>query len=293
MSEQTRPTPRTDAQCRKEGHPGIPAEFIRSDFARELENESDAREERIRELDLTQAAIEESHAYVVAENTKLREAILNRESELSREFGEHLYFLNAPSLPDGFRMAAERIKSSEDRSRELDKTADELLADRDKWEGLASKLATLVANAAGADFGEHSNINCPVQSAIEFLEAGGLPENANLREALRVSMIRAYTLGYQRGHEETVEGCAIHVIRGHEDGVFAEEIDNAIEDGSLPEARQALAGEEDGEKQSVKPRTPLEQRLAELLFGRQYAEENLGTLRALAAKAFEEHITPT
>lgn len=49
----------------------------------------------------------------------------------------------------------------------LDKDFDQALQERDYWEGKATELAESVGNALGIDVGEHTNLNCPVQNAID------------------------------------------------------------------------------------------------------------------------------
>jgi hypothetical protein len=65
-------------------------------------------------------------------------------------------------------------------------------------------------------------------------------ENAALREAIRVSLIRAYTAGYLHGHEATVEGGFIPVHRSDETEFHAESIHQMLCDGSLPELQPFL-----------------------------------------------------
>jgi len=68
-------------------------------------------------------------------------------------------------------------------------------------------------------------------------------ENKAMREAIReaheafkVSLIRAYTAGYQHGHEATVEGGFIPVHHSDETEFHAENIHQMLCDGSLPES---------------------------------------------------------
>ena len=49
----------------------------------------------------------------------------------------------------------------------LEKEIGELIKERDYWEEKAMELANDVGEALGFDVGERSNINCPVQSAID------------------------------------------------------------------------------------------------------------------------------
>ena len=55
-------------------------------------------------------------------------------------------------------------------------------------------------------------------------------------EAFKVSLIRAYTAGYQHGHEATVEGGFIPVHHSDETEFHAENIHQMLCDGSLPES---------------------------------------------------------
>jgi len=65
-------------------------------------------------------------------------------------------------------------------------------------------------------------------------------ENAAMREAIRVSLIRAYTAGYLHGHEATVEGGFIPVHRSDETEFHAESTHQMLCDGSLPELQPYL-----------------------------------------------------
>lgn len=75
-----------------------------------------------------------------------------------------------------------------------------------------------------------------MRERIETLER----ENAAMREAIRVSLIRAYTAGYQHGHEATVEGEFIPVHSSDETEFHAENIHHLMHDGSLPELQPFL-----------------------------------------------------
>lgn len=44
-----------------------------------------------------------------------------------------------------------------------------LMAERDHWEEKATELASDIGKVLGFDVGEHSNMNCPVQTAIDGL----------------------------------------------------------------------------------------------------------------------------
>lgn len=43
----------------------------------------------------------------------------------------------------------------------------QLILERDHWEEKATELAEDIGSALGFEVGEHSNINCPVQNAID------------------------------------------------------------------------------------------------------------------------------
>jgi len=61
-----------------------------------------------------------------------------------------------------------------------------------------------------------------------------------MREAIKVSLIRAYTAGYQHGHEATVEGGFIPVHYSDVTEFHAENIHQMLCDGSLPELQPFL-----------------------------------------------------
>lgn len=52
-------------------------------------------------------------------------------------------------------------------NKRLDRDEEKLVAARDHWEEKATELANDIGDALGFDMGEHSNVNCPVQSAID------------------------------------------------------------------------------------------------------------------------------
>lgn len=64
-----------------------------------------------------------------------------------------------------------------------------VIKQRDYWEDMATKLAKAVGEFVGVDVGEHSNINCPVESALEALgERHNYDQlRAALKEALKMS----------------------------------------------------------------------------------------------------------
>ena len=61
-----------------------------------------------------------------------------------------------------------------------DEEIDEILSERDYWHDKATELANDVGKLLGFDVGEHSNMNCPVQTAID----GVFEMGATVREAL-------------------------------------------------------------------------------------------------------------
>ncbi|MBR8376503.1 hypothetical protein KDW20_12015 [Burkholderia cenocepacia] len=107
-----------------------------------------------------------------------------------------------------------------------DELWDQTLRERDEYQETADKLAAAIAKHFGVDIGEHSNLNCPWDEALEVIEnaappaqvatvpeidppeAGGnkgrLPALARTREGHNL-----YTLGYNRGlkkgHEKSAQ----------------------------------------------------------------------------------------
>ncbi len=49
--------------------------------------------------------------------------------------------------------------------------------DRDHWEEMATNLANAVGKFLDRDVGEHSNMNCPVHTAMMYLEEESYCEN--------------------------------------------------------------------------------------------------------------------
>lgn len=62
-----------------------------------------------------------------------------------------------------------------------------------------------------------------------------------LRDALDVSLIRAYTSGYRHGHEATVEAQYFDIHSTDESSYFRDDIRQMVFDGALPEAEVATA----------------------------------------------------
>jgi hypothetical protein len=57
-----------------------------------------------------------------------------------------------------------------------------LITERDYWEEKATELANDVGKHLGIEVGEHSNLNCPVQNAIDALSTGdGHAKSGNQR----------------------------------------------------------------------------------------------------------------
>lgn len=52
-------------------------------------------------------------------------------------------------------------------SERMDRDEEKLILERDYLEEKATELANDVGEALGFDVGEHSNINCPIQEAID------------------------------------------------------------------------------------------------------------------------------
>jgi hypothetical protein len=48
---------------------------------------------------------------------------------------------------------------------------DDTLAERDYAQDMADKLADAIATLLSVDVGEHSNVNCPWQSALSYADA--------------------------------------------------------------------------------------------------------------------------
>ena len=60
-----------------------------------------------------------------------------------------------------------RVAELEAQNQELVKSEEKLICERDHWESKATELANDVGQALGIHIGEHSNMNCPVQAAID------------------------------------------------------------------------------------------------------------------------------
>jgi threonine aldolase len=62
---------------------------------------------------------------------------------------------------------------------------DDALAERDYAQDMADKLADAIAALLSVDVGEHTSLNCPWHSALEYANA-----EIERRKAVRAQMIR-------------------------------------------------------------------------------------------------------
>jgi hypothetical protein len=58
----------------------------------------------------------------------------------------------------------------EKRLAEAERDMDQLIGERDHAQGMADKLADAIATLLGVEIGEHSNMNCPWEQALEAFE---------------------------------------------------------------------------------------------------------------------------
>lgn len=63
-------------------------------------------------------------------------------------------------------VAAEGYRAQRD---ELDAALTEEITNRDYWEEKATELSIDIGKYFDVDFGGHSNMNCPVQNAIDYV----------------------------------------------------------------------------------------------------------------------------
>lgn len=80
-----------------------------------------------------------------------------------------------------------QLKTAERQNRDLDRSLDETLRQRDFMQGMADKLAYAIAPVE--DIGEHSSGNCPWESALDLVTSAAevdrlRKENADLAEQL-------------------------------------------------------------------------------------------------------------
>lgn len=94
-----------------------------------------------------------------------------------------------------------------------------------------------------ADANRGAERNSHINNSLAGKLNAARDENEAIRAAIReahgafkVSLIRAYTAGYQHGHEATVEGGFIPVHHSDETEFHAENIHQMLCDGSLPES---------------------------------------------------------
>nr|WP_023596477.1 hypothetical protein [Pandoraea pnomenusa] len=99
--------------------------------------------------------------------------------------------------------------------RELGQVIDE----RDQYHDAADKLAGAIAKHFGVEIGEHSNLNCPWQNALDHIaqatkraaDAQQVDESPNIRRALEQALM-ALT-GYLPAHRNAVTDAAIEAAR--------------------------------------------------------------------------------
>ncbi|WP_186257828.1 hypothetical protein [Burkholderia gladioli] len=68
------------------------------------------------------------------------------------------------------------------RVRQLEQSLDEVMIERDEYEGTANKLAAAIAKHLDVDIGEHSNLNCPWSEALDAIENAPHVAPAEARE---------------------------------------------------------------------------------------------------------------
>ena len=68
------------------------------------------------------------------------------------------------------RQRREQLDECKAQLRREEISHDNTITRAERAEELADKLAYLVAVKFGSDFGEHSNANCPITNAIEYLQ---------------------------------------------------------------------------------------------------------------------------
>lgn len=79
-----------------------------------------------------------------------------------------------------------------------DRALEEVMTERDRAEAYADQLAQCIAEMTGAEIGEHSNLNCPWEEAIEAC-AQFITEKRSARETSDPSA-DINSVEYQRGH---------------------------------------------------------------------------------------------
>jgi len=62
-----------------------------------------------------------------------------------------------------------RLEAADKRIAELDRAVDEELRNRDRYQDMADKLAESISEYFGVDIGEHSNVNCPWERALDVI----------------------------------------------------------------------------------------------------------------------------
>ncbi|WP_186043106.1 helix-turn-helix domain-containing protein [Burkholderia gladioli] len=69
-----------------------------------------------------------------------------------------------------FARASQAAAPADARIKQLERSLDEVMIERDEYEDTADKLAAAIAKYLGVDIGEHSNLNCPWSEALEAIE---------------------------------------------------------------------------------------------------------------------------
>ena len=90
---------------------------------------------------------------------------------------------------------------SKRRLEDLERAEDRLISDRDYWEEKATELANDVGKHLGIDVGEHSNLNCPVQNAIDALHTQP-PAPAEPTEAMIATLEQRISAHNERCRED-------------------------------------------------------------------------------------------
>jgi chromosome segregation ATPase len=123
-----------------------------------------------REAELNEQAANESSGYAKrlaeaeAENARLVAANKARDEFLRGHRYKH-------SEVDGYiNLCESQMATLKARLAEADRDMDQLIGERDHAQGMADKLADAIATLLGVEIGEHSNMNCPWEQALEAFE---------------------------------------------------------------------------------------------------------------------------
>ena len=93
---------------------------------------------------------------------------------------DKLTYLATMASIDGPTMDSEILRQARAHIDEEERQMTKAITERDYWEEKATELANDVGALLGFDVGEHSNMNCPVQTAID----GVFEMSATVKEAL-------------------------------------------------------------------------------------------------------------